>query len=113
MMRIAGDPLRVGPIANGKQQHPATASDYGIGNGERQTAGAADDGEWTVIDQRRCGQFAHGSSSTSARRTAIVNGCEPERMKAITLATSASSPLLAATASSRSRNVPAPKKMAS
>src|SRR5262245_12430459 len=113
MMRIAGDALRIRPAAYRKKHHPAAAPDDGVGDGERHAAAAANDGKRTIVRHRCCARLAHGSSSTSARRTAMVKGCEPERMKATTVATSASSAWLAATASSRSRKVPAPKNNAS
>src|SRR5262249_34284970 len=113
MMRVAENALRVGPTANCKQHHAAPAPGHGISHGERQTAAAANDGKRALLAHRCCDRLAHNSSSTSARRTAMVNDCEPERMKAITLPTSASSPWLAATASTRSRKVPVPKNIAS
>src|SRR5262249_5358152 len=113
VMRVACDPLRVRPTANGEKHHAAPALAYRIGDRNRQASAAANHCQRTVVC-RACGcRVAHASSSTDARRTAMVNGRVLARMKAITLATSGSSPLCAATWSSRSRNVPAPKNIAS
>src|SRR5262252_4731517 len=113
MMRVACDPLRICPAANGEKHHATPALAHRVGHRKREASAAADNRERTIVC-RACGcRLAHASSSTDARRMAMVSGREPARMKAITLATSGSSPLCAATWSSRSRNVPAPKNIAS
>src|SRR5262245_44611363 len=105
VMRVACDPLRIGPAANGEEHHTAPSPAHRAGARKWQASAAADNRPGAVVC-RRCGcRLAHASSSTDPRRMAMVSGREPARMKAITLATSGSWPLCTATWSSRSRNV--------
>src|SRR3954470_6977024 len=97
MMRIGSDPLRISPAANGEQHNAASALSYRVGDRERQCSTAADHGERTIVRPVRRACVAHGSSSADPRRIAIVNGRDPARMKAITLATSGMLLLCAAT----------------
>src|SRR5947209_4606763 len=113
VVRISGDALRIRPTADRKQHDRPAVLGHSVGNRERQAAAAANDGERTVIHHCGGGRLAHGSSPTSTRRAAIVNGCEPARMNSIILMTSGSPTWAAATASSRSRKVPVPKHSAS
>src|SRR5262249_14445885 len=112
MMGIYSNPLWVGEATDGEQHHPPAPLGHGVGDRERKAATAAHDRERAF--SRHCGAayVAHGSSPAWARRMHMGNGREPARMKATTLATSGSL-TLCATVSSRSRNVPAPKNMAS
>src|SRR5262249_11566446 len=109
---IGSDPLGVSETADGEQDHPPPTAGHRVGDRKRQAAATADDCQRTCIRHTGPAGAAHGSSPTWARRTAMVNGREPDRTKATTLATRGSSELCA-TASTRSRNVPAPKNMAS
>src|SRR5262249_13302948 len=92
--------------------HAAPAPGHRVGDRKRQGPPAADDRQRAIVRDWGGNRLAHVSSSAAARRTAMVNGRLPERMKATTFATSGSLPHCAATRSSRSRNVPAPKHMA-
>src|SRR5271166_4924254 len=113
-MPVGGDALRVHPTLNAKQHDATAALRHRVSDCERQAAAPANDRKRTVVRQLHRGPLApHVSFSGRARRIALVSGCEPERMKAMTSAISGSSPLLAATRSRRSLNVPAPKNIAS
>src|SRR5262249_37479139 len=97
VVRVACDPLRIRPAADGEKHHTAPALAHRVGDCKRQASAAADNRQRT-IRCRRCGcRLAHASSPADARRMAMVSGREPARMKAITLATSWSSQLCAAT----------------
>jgi hypothetical protein len=88
MMRVTGDALRIRPTVNGEENDtPTTLADC-VRDGERQASAAADDRKRTIVCRRGVGYPAHSSSPTSALRTAIVSGREPERMNSSTLATS-------------------------
>src|SRR5216684_4122208 len=112
VMRKAGDLMRIRPPANGEQHDAAAARAHRLGDRKRQAAAAANDRQRRLAGRAGDSRLAHVAPSARARRTAMVIGREPARMKAITLATSGWSPLAASTASSRSRKVPLPKNMA-
>src|SRR6266508_2770894 len=110
---IGLEPFCIRPTVNGEKHHATPALAHRVGDGKRQASAAADDRQRTAVCRMAHRRLAHASSPRAARRMAMVSGREPERIKAITLATRGSAPLCAATLSSRSRNVPLPKNMAS
>ena len=112
-MGIVRNPLWLRPTANREKHDAPSTPAHRVGDRKRQASPAADDRQRTVICGLAGRRFDHASSPVEARRIAIVSGREPARMNPITLLTSGSAPLCAATRSSRSRNVPAPKNMAS
>ena len=48
-MRVASDPLRIGPTANGEQHNAAAALAHRVGDRKRQCSTAADDSERTIV----------------------------------------------------------------
>src|SRR5262245_4578849 len=97
VMRIAREPFWIRPTTNGEKHDAAPALSYRVGDRKRQAAAAADDRHRTIVCRLRHRGLSHASSLLEARRMAMVSGREPERMKAIILATRGSAPFRAAT----------------
>src|SRR5262245_18141108 len=97
VMGITRNPLWLCPTANREKHDTPSAPAYRVGDREWQASPAADDRQRTVICGLAGRRLGHTSSPVEARRIAIVSGREPARMKAITLPTSGSAPLCAAT----------------